>query len=347
MKNILILLVLLASYHLGAQINLPSDYKTLEITGTMNSLLINGVDGKESTLLIESSSNEQKSDWTQKSTKNKLKLHFNDSEVGVVINLPKDKNLDIKTDDIVFEGMFDVEKDQRLIAIENMIGTINVSTDGYMVNLKKNKNDMSVVSYLDIFADSMRINNDASIMFDSYWGDVTLRAIPPLDAAINMRAKLGEVYLDSMISITKEITLLNDKISVITGEGLGDILLHSERGNSALLDLESSMKLVEEEIARISDHNNGFSDGFTVSQNTPNPWTDNTTINFDLAKAEKVTFTFFDLKGNILYELDKEGLKGKNTLTVTDKMLPKTGVIYFTIKTDSGQKSRKMVHVEK
>ena len=174
--------------------------------------------------------------YSLKEEKNKLILDFDAKDYDIRIELPQLKSIEINPDDIVLSGEFDWKNDRRKIDISNMAGRISVSTDGYEVNLHRNSNDMSIASYFNIFADSIWVKDEGSILLDSYFGDVYLRTLNPLDASINMRANLGEVILDSLIDLSEQHILLADKISGISGKGISDIILHSEKGDSVWID---------------------------------------------------------------------------------------------------------------
>lgn len=347
MNKLIILLFVLFTQQGFSQITIEESFKTLKITGEMKSLSVKGEQLEKA--IIEMSNGAKVSDNINISkSMNKVILEIDEPEIDFVIRVPKGSNVIVETDDIVYEGIFDIDRDQRIISIQDLEGMIDVITDGYAVNLLKNSNDMSVVSYMNITADSIVINDGASISMDSYWGDVFLGANEPVDALINMRAKHGMVKIDSLIILSDEMINLDGKLSVIAGDGNANILLHSERGNQVLLDLESleiEMDRVNDDI-RLLQLNDQPQEGYMLSQNEPNPWKKDTKIEYSLPEDGRVFFEFYNVDGSTIYSITKEGKKGLNKLNINRKMIPNHGVVYYSMKSGSYESTRKMIHVD-
>ncbi len=347
MNKLIVLLFVLLTQTSIAQITIDKNFKTLKVTGDMKSLSVIGEEREKA--IIEMSNEADASDQVQISKLlNTVTVDINEPDIDFVIRVPKGSDVVVETDDIVFEGMFDMDRDQRVITIQDLDGTIDVTTDGYAVNLSKNSSDMSVVSYMNIFADSISVLDDASISMDSYWGDVHFGAYPPLDAMIKMRAKQGTVELDSLLILSDEIMKLDGNVAVITGDGRANIMLHSERGDQVLFDLESmqhQMDLMHEELnfLKLSDR---MVEGYMLSNNEPDPWKRETKIEYYLPEDGRVFFEFFDVEGKTIYSLTEEGKKGLNKLTINRKMIPELGSLYYQMKSGDFKQTRKMIHID-
>ena len=354
MKKLCIIILTAIVGQLYTQIVFEQKYNTLNITGEMKSLTILGEDRKNTTVeFFGKGSKTANYDVLEKPDE----LHFEIAEpkMDVIIRVPKSVNLEIEPYDIVFEGIFDMKSNPRNISIKDIEGSIDVTTDGYEVDLLRNSNDMSVVSYFNIFADSIEVRDGGSISMDSYWGDVKLQSINPLDAQISMRAKHGMAQLDSMIVIAEKQLLLNDNIEVIVGNGSADILLHSEKGNHVLLnmqDMNVQMKEIENELFRVNEDiriinaTDKPGSGIDLLQNEPNPWKKETKIQYFLPEDKSVFFKFYKVDGTTIYTVLDKGKKGMNSLMVNRKQIPNIGVVYYEMEVGDFKETRKMIHID-
>lgn len=82
---------------------------------------------------------------------------------------------------------------------------------------------------------------------------------------------------------------------------------------------------------------------FALYQNEPNPWNGETVIGFTLPEGGDATLTVFDAAGKQVLRQDGKYAAGYNTIRLTNKELPQTGVLYYRL--DSGEYSatKKMV----
>lgn len=334
-------------------------YKTLDVTGEMKTLTIIGED-RTNTVIEAKKENINKANFDVATRRRKLMVEFAESKMDFIIRVPKDVNLVIKPYDIVFEGMFDLQRDKRKITIENMKGSIDIATDGYEVDLVGSNNNISVVSYLDIFADSIEMIQGGSISMDSYWGDVLLRPIPPIDAQITMRANQGIVKIDSLIKIAEERSLFANNRAIIVGEGTSAIMLHSEKGARVFLEmqeeldvqmreLEKEIEILDQTLIELDDNLgiiNTLVEQHELFQNSPNPWRESTSIPYVLHEDKEVEFKFVDIENNVVYSVIEQGKEGMNTLKISKDDISKTGVIYYSMKIGDVIYTKKMVHLD-
>jgi len=119
---------------------------------------------------------------------------------------------------------------------------------------------------------------------------------------------------------------------------------------SNLLSISSDVTRAEAytnslETINIELRNNGqiIEEAFTVNQNTPNPFTDNTSISFNLPENASVSLTVFDVTGRIIKEVTQDFEKGFNTVTLNANELNASGVMYYRIDAGSHTATRKMI----
>ena len=82
---------------------------------------------------------------------------------------------------------------------------------------------------------------------------------------------------------------------------------------------------------------------FSVYQNTPNPFSEETTIAFELPSSSVVYIQIFDNSGKVLYADSGNFNRGYNEFTVQQSELETTGILYYQISTDTHIATRKMI----
>jgi hypothetical protein len=81
----------------------------------------------------------------------------------------------------------------------------------------------------------------------------------------------------------------------------------------------------------------------SLAQNSPNPFTDETTILFYLSEPSWIKFEFFNSHIELIKELDRQKYpKGENKVVFSGKDLP-TGVYFYRVQSDDFVEVRKMV----
>ena len=86
--------------------------------------------------------------------------------------------------------------------------------------------------------------------------------------------------------------------------------------------------------------------GYSLYQNTPNPFTSETLIRYKLPEAMEVTLTVYDVNGKILIIKDLEGARGLNELSLNRNELGSTGVLYYQLDTDDFTATKRMIIIE-
>ncbi len=83
-------------------------------------------------------------------------------------------------------------------------------------------------------------------------------------------------------------------------------------------------------------------DEFTLDQNIPNPFENNTKIPFYLPNSGTVRFFIMDNLGKLIYSENKEYPQGSNSIEFNAQNLPQ-GIYYYTMEFDGKRKSKKMI----
>jgi hypothetical protein len=96
----------------------------------------------------------------------------------------------------------------------------------------------------------------------------------------------------------------------------------------------------------VTQFTNRTSDAFAVYQNEPNPFNGNTTITFNLPKADNATLKVFDVNGKLLYTKNGSFSQGINNFTITRSDLPNSGVMMYQVESGLFTETKKMIGLE-
>lgn len=86
---------------------------------------------------------------------------------------------------------------------------------------------------------------------------------------------------------------------------------------------------------------------FLLFQNRPNPFSNQTLINFYLPEAGKVDFEIFNAAGQSIYSLEKSFDKGFNKMEILNDELKNSGVYFYQMKVNSQIETRRMIKLSK
>jgi Dockerin type I domain len=83
---------------------------------------------------------------------------------------------------------------------------------------------------------------------------------------------------------------------------------------------------------------------FTVWQNAPNPWSEVTTINFNVQKNDRVTLNVYDVTGRLVHTQAGDFAGGRNAFVLRKEQLSgASGVLYYTVASSTGTVTRSMI----
>ncbi len=83
--------------------------------------------------------------------------------------------------------------------------------------------------------------------------------------------------------------------------------------------------------------------GFSLDQNTPNPFSDNTIIGFSLSEAQNIELSFYNVDGKLLHTMRSNANAGYNALSVSAGDLQAEGLVYYKLKTKEHTATKQMV----
>lgn len=85
---------------------------------------------------------------------------------------------------------------------------------------------------------------------------------------------------------------------------------------------------------------------YQLYQNQPNPFYDQTTIGFELPKAEEVSLVVYDASGREIYHYNEYLNAGYHELKLQGADLPATGLMYYKLNTKDFSATRKMIMIK-
>jgi hypothetical protein len=88
------------------------------------------------------------------------------------------------------------------------------------------------------------------------------------------------------------------------------------------------------------------SSGYELYQNTPNPFSQTTSIGFVLPVDTDATISVYDVTGKLVKAYSGSFTKGLNNITVDKADLNTTGVLYYTLDTKEFTSTKRMVLIK-
>ena len=118
-------------------------------------------------------------------------------------------------------------------------------------------------------------------------------------------------------------------------------IAHLSSENATIqVEAETVMDLVMENKLLIPEQS------FVLYQNTPNPFSKETFIKFELLRESNVILTIYDPKGKVLKTYEGDFGKGNNQIKVNGEDLIVHGILYYQVTTADQILSKKMIFRE-
>lgn len=255
-----------------------------------------------------------------------------------------------------FNNLIDGINDANFIGVKigdvnsNVIPNSSKSNDAFPLTFRSEITDkgntrVQITSGQDADLAGMQLAFD----FDVFNSD--LLAVIPMGIEINdehiawNRADNGQVLVS-----------WNDRVfsKVNEGEILFELLLS---GKKPSLEYKAETKVLKSEVYVIeegklleknirSTQSENRSLQFEVLQNIPNPFNDETLIEFILDETGPVTFTVTDQIGRVLYMESRNYNKGKNSIVFNTETINQTGLLYYQIATETQKTTKKMIVIQ-
>lgn len=229
----------------------------------------------------------------------------------------------------------------------SLLGTESRSSGKYVYF---NITDKSIVKgqQVEIEITSKDITTMQSMQFTCNHKGLELVSITPgtISFTENNIALFSESFTASWNDINTPLNLQNKRLFILVFKAKESMSL------SESISINSKITPVE-----VFDGNEVFQLGlkwndpiadhkFSLYQNIPNPFTDQTNITYTLPFAEHVEFSVTDLTGQVVYKQKISGKKGYNQILLNRKSFSASGIYYYTIESTHFKETKKMILVK-
>lgn len=204
----------------GQIITVPFDGNKIVINGTMEYLTVLG-HGESNIKIQDGVRSNQTAEYLKYNIDgNTIELSLQDREQNFRVFVPSHLAIEIKPSSIVDESY--TNKDYGFIDLKDLNGPIELEADGYHVDLKNVKGQVSLVTYGDINAILPKHDDKNIISLDTYTGNIKIQVQPDKRYAVSCNAVKGDVIIASDV-------LLDD-------QSKPSILAHAESGKYIKLE---------------------------------------------------------------------------------------------------------------
>ena len=265
---------------------------------------------------------------------NPTKPYMENIPKEVAINSDNDVNIDfygIKMGDI--NNSLEMRSGDNLVfateAVNVPEGEIEVPVyaenfneiNGFQYSIKFNN---SVLNFENIESGALNVNNsnigvryiNKGILTMS-WNNANGQTVSPDEALFTLKFKANKAdKLQNLLSLTSDVT-------------------RKEAYNADLEVMKVELK-----------YRNAEADEFVLYQNSPNPFSVYTDINFNLPENSNATLSIYDLTGKVIKVIKGQYDKGMNTIRIKKSDLNVSGVLYYRLETEGFTATRKMVIIK-
>ncbi len=143
-------------------------------------------------------------------------------------------------------------------------------------------------------------------------------------------------------------------ISVQQGDKLFDLVLRANTASTVSRHLSKDIAVINAEYYNNSLETRSLSLQFTrntsevfeVYGNTPNPWNNETSINFNIPQSGEVTLHVRDITGRMVYTSTNHFVKGQQSIKLQNEQLGVSGILIYDLIFDNEVKTMKMLNIK-
>jgi len=203
------------------------------------------------------------------------------------------------------------------------LASSDMTLDGYQFTVEFDKQSMNVS---DIKMKQSSLLTDENFGIHSDKGSITVSWHASDAHTFTAQEELFTIEFNSNLpssSTAKDFVNLSSSITK------AEAYLDSELIDIVLLDNDSQQSLT-----------------FDLHQNTPNPFTDKTSIAFQLPVSGDVSLTIHSLTGQVIYQVDKNYSAGLHNVELSKEELDYAGVLYYTLQYEGESLTKQMIIIE-
>jgi len=159
----------------------------------------------------------------------------------------------------------------------------------------------------------------------------------------NIRIDGDQISISWSLAQIKEFAK-GDVLFTIEGKSTGNTGLSIDSKSSITAEAYGSdLKVMDMTMEKRSTE---VVEGFAVSQNVPNPFSDETVIAYHIDQSQVVTLTVTDIAGKVVHTEQTNATAGNGQFAVQANALGQSGIYYYTVKTHDEQITNKLVVIK-
>jgi len=198
-----------------------------------------------------------------------------------------------------------------------------------------------------VYADDFE--NIAGMQFTMDFNNDNLELNNVIPGAINIQSANTALNKKGQLNLSWNIA---NGISLPTGEVLFTVEFRAKT-NGQLMNqigidqagIDAEIYTNDLEVSKLGlDVRSKETNGFVLYQNTPNPFENETEIEFELPESAFATLTVYDVTGKVLKSVSQEFAKGRNSVSMSkDDLKTSGGVLYYQLETNDNTAVKKMI----
>ncbi len=253
---------------------------------------------------------------------------FNDFIAIKVGDVNESANYNLASDDLSSRSNHQlfIEQDEITLAAETVEVDIHTQSISNLIGLETSLSfNSDALAVRTIMANGIAISDDQYHIVDNVvnisWSSLEALSFSDGDVLFSIQFDVidSSINVEGLLEINANSTLKNE---IYTQQSDGYIVK----------DLSLSIR--------------NASGDYQLFQNTPNPFTDFTSIGFSMPKNETVSLDVFDTSGRIIYSKTKHFTKGLNQIEISTDQIQTSGILYYRIQTNSYTATKKMIVVQ-
>lgn len=143
-------------------------------------------------------------------------------------------------------------------------------------------------------------------------------------------------------------------VAVKAGDKLFDLVLKANTASTVTRHLSTDVAVIKAEYYNKSLETRSLSLQFTkntsgifeVYGNTPNPWNNQTSINFSIPQSGEVILNVRDITGRLVHTSKNHFAKGVNSINLQNEQLGVSGILIYDLIFDNDVKTMKMLNIK-
>lgn len=244
------------------------------------------------------------------------------------------------------------------------IGDVNNSA---IPNTLVTVDERNTANQIDLITDNQLLSANNTYRIPVYFNEDLAVSGLQLNLTTTSDFEIKNITTDVLTDFSKDNFVINTTAHQINISWNGE--LHMQKGQALFYleiaahqagELSNILSIKEESLAAelytpdwtllplalVINDSNINTPSLLVQQNIPNPFTEHTTILFEIAKTETVTLRVFDVNGKLLHQSTNKFAKGQHEWSLNRSDISQNGMLYYQLQTANETVTKKMLVLE-